>query len=311
MFILVIDMAQNILGSKGECMTSPLLSIIVPNYNNELYVRDCIDSILNQTYKNIEIIVSDDASTDKSPAIILQYENLHGDIIKNIYNNVNQGVSSNRHSAILKARGEYITTIDSDDYYCDESKLEKEMSIVLEHREKYCRDVCAFSNILLITGDKELIQVVGTQETIREGLILEGIISRSCFIPRDYIMSKSAYFRVGGFDPSLKIYEDWDLKIRLAAEFPFYYTGINGIAYRRHGMGLSAASASEHLEAMSRIFDKNIKLVPLWRRRCIYNKFNKLIDALQSPTEKHNLTGELRVVNFLSRLIQLFHSKKQ
>lgn len=263
----------------------PVLSIIVPNYNNELYIQDCIESILKQTYQNIEIILSDDASSDRSAAIIRKYEQLHGNIIKGLYHSKNLGVSLNRHMAILKARGRYITTIDSDDYYCDRKKLEKEMSIVLTHREKFDKDVCAFSNIIQVTGDKELIQVVGTPETIREGMLLDGIITRSCFIPRDFIFAKSAYFEVGGFDPTLRIYEDWDLKIRLSTRCEFYYSGINGIGYRKHGSGLSSAALSEHVETLEKIFMKNIHLAPESDKQTISDRFGIFMLGLREQVE--------------------------
>jgi len=267
-------------------MKSPLVSIIVPNYNNELYVSDCLDSILGQTYRNIEIIISDDASSDQSTDIIKKYVQDHDNIIKAIYHSKNLGVSLNRHMAILKARGKYITTIDSDDYYCDRKKLEKEMAIVLTNREKFGKDVCAFSNIIQVTGDKELIQVVGTPETIREGMLFDGIITRSCFIPRDFIFAKSAYFEVGGFDPSLRIYEDWDLKIRLSTRCEFYYSGINGIGYRRHGSGLSSASLSEHVETLEKIFMKNIHLVPESDKQSISDRFGIFMLGLREQVER-------------------------
>lgn len=259
----------------------PSLSIIVPNYNNELYVQDCIESILKQTYKNIEVIISDDASTDQSLNIIKKYEHLYGNKIKGIYHDVNRGVSFNRHSAITMAKGEYITTIDSDDYYYDDKKLETEMGIVLAHREKSNKDVCAFSNIVLVNKDKELLQVVGNSGTIREGKLFDGIITRDCFIPRDFILPKSAYFEVGGFDQTLRIYEDWDLKIRLAAQYEFYYSGISGVGYRRHGSGLSSASLSEHVEALEKIFKKNIPLARDADKKSLVDRFGVFMLGLQ------------------------------
>ena len=70
---------------------------------------------------------------------------------------------------------------------------------------------------------------------------LEDIIARDCMIPGDFIVNKKFYYSVGDYDTDIALYEDWDLKIRLAATQQYYYSWIVGIGYRRHGEGLSAA----------------------------------------------------------------------
>lgn len=91
-----------------------LISIIVPIYNMEKYLDKCINSIINQTYKNIEIILVDDGSTDKSSKIINKYKKLDKRI--KAYYKKNGGLSDARNYGIDKATGEYIGFIDSDDY---------------------------------------------------------------------------------------------------------------------------------------------------------------------------------------------------
>ena len=73
-------------------------------------------------------------------------------------------------------------------------------------------------------------------------------------------MKKEVYFKVGGYDSQFLIFEDWDLKIRLAEKFKFYYTGLSGIAYRRHKGGLSQAPIGVQIKWMKEIFKKNIIL---------------------------------------------------
>lgn len=92
---------------------NPLVSIIVPTYNVKHYIRECIDSILNQTYKNIEIIIVNDGSTDNSMYMINDYVTSI-DKIK-VINQENQGLSAARNSGIEEAKGKYIALIDSDD----------------------------------------------------------------------------------------------------------------------------------------------------------------------------------------------------
>jgi glycosyltransferase involved in cell wall biosynthesis len=89
------------------------VSIIVPIYNVELYLEECLDSIINQTYKNIEIILVNDGSTDRSGEIIESYTLQDKRII--IMNQSNKGVSGARNAGIEKALGKYILFVDSDD----------------------------------------------------------------------------------------------------------------------------------------------------------------------------------------------------
>ena len=90
------------------------LSIVVPVYNGEKYLAKCLDTIINQTYKNIEIIVVDDGSTDGSKEIINSYMEIDSRIIA--FFNENKGVSSARNLGIKNSSGDYITFVDSDDW---------------------------------------------------------------------------------------------------------------------------------------------------------------------------------------------------
>ena len=91
-----------------------LVSIIVPVYNTEKYLSKCLDSLIKQTYKNLEIILIDDSSTDNSIAICKDYQKKDERI--KIYQKENGGPASARNYGLEKARGEYILFIDSDDY---------------------------------------------------------------------------------------------------------------------------------------------------------------------------------------------------
>lgn len=91
-----------------------LVSVIVPVYNVELYLRKCVDSILNQSYRKIEIILVDDGSTDMSGKICDEYNNKEERI--KVIHKKNSGLSSARNAGLEIAKGDYISYIDSDDY---------------------------------------------------------------------------------------------------------------------------------------------------------------------------------------------------
>lgn len=95
-------------------MSEKLISVIVPIYNVEKYLKNCLDSILNQTYKNLEIILCDDGSTDTCPKICDEYAKKDSRI--KVIHKKNGGLSDARNAGLEIATGEYITFVDSDDF---------------------------------------------------------------------------------------------------------------------------------------------------------------------------------------------------
>ena len=111
-------------------MLNSKVSVIIPIYNVEKYINQCLDSVINQTLKEIEIICVEDCSTDNSLSILEEYAKLDSRI-KIIKNESNKGLSTNRNIAMAEARGEYIAFIDSDDYV-DLSTYEKAYNLAKE-----------------------------------------------------------------------------------------------------------------------------------------------------------------------------------
>lgn len=95
-------------------MSKPLVSVLIPVYNVEDYLERCLDSVLNQTLTQIEVICVNDGSTDRSPEILKEYQENDSRIV--IVNKQNGGLPSARNAGIEKARGEYVGFVDSDDY---------------------------------------------------------------------------------------------------------------------------------------------------------------------------------------------------
>ena len=95
-------------------MKEPLISVIIPIYNMEFYLERCVDSVLNNTYQNLEVICVDDGSTDHSMEILRRYEAADPRIV--VIAKENGGVSSARNAGLDRMTGEYVTFIDSDDF---------------------------------------------------------------------------------------------------------------------------------------------------------------------------------------------------
>lgn len=113
-------------------MKKPKLSVIIAVYNTEKYVEKCLDSLLNQTYENIELVVINDCSTDGSLKILKKYAKNNNNIVL-IDNKENRGLSYSRNVGLEKSTGEYIGYIDSDDYV-DNTYYEKLMKAVINEK---------------------------------------------------------------------------------------------------------------------------------------------------------------------------------
>lgn len=120
------------------------VSIITPVYNAEPYIRNCIESVISQSYQNWELILVDDCSKDQSIKIINEY--IPDKRIKLYKNQVNQGPTATRNYALDNCSGEYITFLDSDDFWADD-KLEKQVrfmqknNIEMTHGNYYFCDI--------------------------------------------------------------------------------------------------------------------------------------------------------------------------
>ena len=126
-------------------MNKSLITIIIPVYNVEPYIHRCLDSVINQTYKNLEIILIDDGSTDKSGSICDEYKKKDSRII--VIHQKNQGVSAARNAGLDICKGEYISFIDSDDYV-DKKFAEK----LINNIQTYKTDI-AICGMFLINQD--------------------------------------------------------------------------------------------------------------------------------------------------------------
>lgn len=148
------------------------VSIIVPVYNVEKYLSDCVDSILNQSYKNIEIILVNDGSTDNSPSICDEYSR-KDDRVKVIHKK-NEGVSVARNSGIKAASGEYIAFVDSDDLV--DKSIYTNMIETIDNKNTDLV-MCSFKRIFN-NGDMEL-----SDEPLKEGYYNKDLIFEELILP--------------------------------------------------------------------------------------------------------------------------------
>lgn len=183
------------------------VSVIIPTYNRARYIIEAVDSVLVQTYKDYEIIVVDDGSTDNTKEVLLPYM----DRITYIYQS-NKGVSAARNAGILAAKGEWIAFLDSDDEWLP-NKLEAQ----LEDLVRYPEAVLSCTNVIFEGNGSKPIDYfndclslsISESEFIRKPLF-------HCYAWTSTVLVKRIeVLNVGLFDVDLTLYEDTDLYFRI------------------------------------------------------------------------------------------------
>jgi glycosyltransferase involved in cell wall biosynthesis len=177
----------------------PLVSIIVATYNGEKYLLEQLDSIANQTYKNIEIIVCDDCSSDGTEKIIKAFAENHKRVFYYL-NMSNQGVNKNFEQGFLKATGDFIAISDQDDIWKPE-KIEQQMllftkeDIILAHSGSLAfRDNGLPPNKKLLFGSKQMTGNDPKKLLLRNTIAGHNIIFRKKLLPHILPLPENVYY---------------------------------------------------------------------------------------------------------------------
>jgi len=217
-------------------LSGPTVSVIIPAYNQGRYLGGAIESALSQTYRNYEILVIDDGSTDDTCAVADQF----GGRLRYIRQD-NQGLAAARNTGICNAAGQYIALLDSDDEWLP-TYLDTMIDLAGVSPEAavfYCRARCMDANGI------ELRQVLGSPIEPRQS-IYQTLLRYDFLIPSTVFMLRSAAIEAGLFDPFLRSCEDWDLWLRLSPRHNFVGSRECLVRYRVHGNSLSADLHNMH-----------------------------------------------------------------
>ena len=193
----------------------PKVSVIITTCNRGRFVLEALESVLSQAFKDFEIIVVDDGSTDDTPRLLKKYASS----IYYVYQR-NQGRSAARNSGIRLARGEYIAFLDDDDIWLP-GKLERQVVFLDSHGETalahtFTELMDEYSRPLEKETKKHLRSY---RKATRIGYTYEGM-SRLCVMYTSSVMIRKACFaRIGFFDSNIEAFEDWDIYLRFALEY--------------------------------------------------------------------------------------------
>lgn len=188
-------------------MNQPLVSILIPVYNAQDTIVKCVESCLKQTYKNIEIVVCNDASNDKTLEKLNQYTGK----IRVIKNETNSGISFSRNKLLNEAKGEFIAWIDADDWML-ENRIKTQIEFMLQHNEI---DICGSSIIIL--NQKNEVRQVQDSNLIEEKLWFSNCIFQPTVMSKNFYKNEQIFYST-----EYDYMEDYELWYRLRKIKKFY-----------------------------------------------------------------------------------------
>ena len=234
---------------------APKISVQIITKNRAKLLPLAIESALNQTYKNIEIIIVDTNSTDKTEELVKRYVAIDARI-KYFRIVENLGITKTRNFALSKSTGSYVAILDSDDFWLSEDKLEKQIDFLLKNPDY----VAVGTNTVIVNSQNQKIGEVVNQAgwpKIQEMFLVKNQITHSsALIKKDPLM----FF--DGYDEKYAIWEDYAVFLKLGREdkianLPEFLT-----AYKKHDENVSNFNKVKNLFVLAQIIFDNRKFYP-------------------------------------------------
>jgi len=265
---------------KAYRQNKPLVSVIIPAHNQQRYLSSCLESVVGQTYQQLEIIIIDDLSTDKTTKIIQNWQQ-KDHRIKAFRNIKNLGATGSRNQGIKHANGKYIAFLDSDDTW---------------HRNKIKLQLAKFNNSrtgLVYCSTRNIDKTgkeIGGDKALWKGDVFLRLIRAMRIVGSNssVIVRKSLLDRYGHFNPKLPYTGDWELWLRLSSHCQFDYCPQTLTNIRRHANSLGANNHRFilnhlHLFATTPTIIFYHPSLPLYQKaHCLYYLLSNTIDQLQA-----------------------------
>ena len=204
-------------------------------YNGQAFLREAIESILNQSYTDFELLIADDASTDRTPDIIRSYRDSR---IRVVHHESNRGVAYTRSRALPLAKGEYVAVLDADDVSYP-YRLETQVAYLDSHPDV----VLLGSSYEIIDDQGHVINTAHAQTdplSIRWHLLFGNCIAQSTVMYR-----LAEVLELGGYDDQVFVCEDYDLYVRIAARHPMAQLDEVLVQHREHPRSLDQVESVE------------------------------------------------------------------
>ena len=206
-----------------------LVSVIIPSYNMAHFLPQAVQSALNQSYANLEVLIVDDGSTDDTPKVVRQWES---DSRVHVHRQANGGLSHARNQGIALTRGPFIALLDADDIWATD-KLAEQMRLFAGRPEVGL----VYSNFVLM--DREGNPLPRGPIHMQRGWVSGALLIEN-FVPASSAVARRECFeRYGGFDTKLRTGEDYDMWLRLSPHYQFDFVAEPAISYRIWGGQMS------------------------------------------------------------------------
>ncbi|MDH3445546.1 MAG: glycosyltransferase [Deltaproteobacteria bacterium] len=233
---------------------SPAISVVIATYNRADLLAETIDSVFGQEFKDLELIVVDDGSTDGTRSVLQKY----GARLQYIYQQ-NRGPSAARNFGVRHAKGSWISIQDSDDI-CARNHLASLYGYAQNHRA--CGMV--FANGAYLAGPEHnretIIPMAKSRRLAQRGVRLEDLFDKSIVRLQAALISKACYDELGGHDESLRISMDLDLSFRIFNRYPVAYLDEVVFYYRKHEGNTSGDQElrlSENIRVIRKLLEAN------------------------------------------------------
>lgn len=230
---------------KNERM--PLVSIVLPIYNGEAFMRKSIESCIAQTYTNWELLIVDDCSKDKTEQIAKEYEAKDGRI-HYFKNEVNLRLPRNLNRGFSLAKGEYLTWTSDDNYY-QPTAIERMVTILNQKKHEF-----VFANCYLINEQEEIL----TQTSIPEDYT--HAIWDNNFVGACFMYTRNVYETVGEYDPEQILCEDYDYWLRIFARYSVACIEDILYYYRVHENSLTSKNRKGQYQAVEKALLTNFAI---------------------------------------------------
>jgi len=212
----------------------PSVSVVVPTHERAEFVAGAIETALDQTYDDLEVVVVDDGSTDGTPERLATYAD--DDRVRVPRNGTNRGIASFRNRGIDAARGEYVCAPDDDRWHPE--KAHKEVAVMEELGDDYCG---VYTGAVLVRDGR----VVGRDMARVRGDIYEEVLAESALTPHSsHMVCRECLEEIGEFDESFPCGVDWKIAVRLAREWKFEFIPEELVERRLHGDNVSGSGAA-------------------------------------------------------------------